>query len=765
MNVNSHRFVPRSGRQLMLLLLGLTAAAWPSLAGAQSVGLPAPRLLTTMPMGGQAGTTVEVTISGENLEGIDELSFSHPGIVASPKLGTDGAPVPHQYVVTIAADCPEGIHEAWVMTRLGISSSRVFSVGSLPEAVAATPKTSLETAMPIEVNSICNSQMTAQAIDFYSFEAKQGQRLIIDCAAQGIDSKLKPVLIVADERGNDLRVERRGGAIDFTPETDGRYVVKLHDLTFGGGPYHFYRLALREVPAEAAVPRLASSRSVSSFSWPPANLTGAAALTEIEPNNAGNDAQQITLPCDIAGSFYPAADVDTYEFTAKKGDVWWMEVASERLGRPTAPSLVVQHVKGAGTDAEVVDVVELSGIASPVKVSSNGYSYDGPPYNAGSTDILGKIEIQEDGVHRLRISDLFGGTRNDPQNVYRLIVREAQPDFAVVGWALHMNLRNGDRNALSKPIALRRGATMPIEVVAIRRDGFSGPIELGMENLPKGVTATGLTIAAGQSRGILLLSASEDAPRGLTSGRFFGQAEINGEVVTRPGSFASLAWPVTDAWQEIPSPRLLADVPVSVGGTESAPLTIAAADDHVWEVTAGQKLTIPLTHTRRNEFSGPSMSLKTLGHGFEGNPAFDLSLTADSSEVVLDLAKFKPAPGTYTIAFYGGAVAKYRYLPEAAEAAEVALGQAKEKASVATAEASNLKQAVDSAASDEEKQEAEAAAQGAAERQKVAEAAVAAAEAELKAATTKAAPKDIVDIVVSQPIKIRVVPAAEVTLK
>ena len=60
-----------------------------------------------------------------------------------------------------------------------------------------------------------------------------------------------------------------------------------------------------------------------------------------------------------------------------------------------------------------------------------------------------------------------------------------------------MNLRNGDRNALSKPLSLRGGATMPIEVVVVRRDGFAGDIELFMEDLPEGVTAKGLRIPGG----------------------------------------------------------------------------------------------------------------------------------------------------------------------------------------------------------------------------------------------------------------------------
>lgn len=145
------------------------------------------------------------------------------------------------------------------------------------------------------------------------------------------------------------------------------------------------------------------------------DLQPAAALAETEPNN--EQAQKISLPCDIAGNFFPAADVDRFEFTATKGDVWWVEVASERLGRPTDPAVLVQHVSGEGADEKLTDVVEFTDIASPMKPSSNGYAYDGPPYDGGSADIIGKLEIKEDGVHRLQLTDLFGGTRNDAQRV------------------------------------------------------------------------------------------------------------------------------------------------------------------------------------------------------------------------------------------------------------------------------------------------------------------------------------------------------------
>ncbi len=406
-----------------------------------------------------------------------------------------------------------------------------------------------------------------------------------------------------------------------------------------------------------------------------------------------------------------------------------------------------------GGTEKLTDIVELSDIPSPVKVSSNGYSYDGPPYNAGSPDIIGKLEIKDDGVHRLQLRDLFGGTRKDPRNVYRLIVRKAQPDFALVGWALHMNLRNGDRNALSKPIALRGGATIPLEVVVVRRDGFDGEIVLGMDDLPDGVTAAGMKIPAGKTRGIMLITAEQNAPRGLTSASFFGKAMIDGKEVSRPCRLASMAWPVPNAWSEIPAPRLLADVPVSVSGSEFAPITIASTANKVWEVTAGEKLTLPLIHSRRCDFSGANVNLKTFGPGFEGVPAFDVSLTAETSEAVLDLAALKTPPGDYTIAFYGSAVAKYRYT-----AAEAALAQTKREAETLAAELKALTEAASSAAA-EQKDQADNVLQEALAKQKAADAAVAAADKLLKDATAAAQPKDIVDIVVSTPISIRVKPA------
>ncbi|MEQ1850379.1 MAG: serine protease, partial [Chthoniobacteraceae bacterium] len=130
-------------------------------AFAQQVTLPLPRLLTMMPMGGQAGTSVEVAITGENVEDVTELQFSSPRITAKPVAGAD-----RKFTVSIAADVPAGVYDARVMSRLGVSSARAFSVHTLREVTRTKANNSVETAMPLPVGTICNATMTRRAVDF-----------------------------------------------------------------------------------------------------------------------------------------------------------------------------------------------------------------------------------------------------------------------------------------------------------------------------------------------------------------------------------------------------------------------------------------------------------------------------------------------------------------------------------------------------------------------------------------------------------------------
>jgi hypothetical protein len=276
-----------------------------------------------------------------------------------------------------------------------------------------------------------------------------------------------------------------------------------------------------------------------------------------------------------------------------------------------------------------------------------------------------------------------------------------------------------------------------------------------MDGLPEGVTSQGLKIPAGQSRGLLLLTASVDAPRSAANARISGRATIDGNPVTRPCQLASMAWPIPDSWGEIPSPRLLADVPVSVSGVDQAPITIAPSGGKTYEVTAGEKLTVPYALTRRSEFQGASTQLRAIGAGLESVPALEINLAGDRAEAVIDTAALKTPPGDYVLAFQGSAVAMYRHHPEAILLAEADKRKAEQAVTAIEAE---VRQATEAAASAtaEQKADLDKALAQATARQSAAAAALAAAVEQFNRATAAAQPRDIVDIVLAEPISIRV---------
>lgn len=740
---------------------------------AQSVCLPSPRLLNVFPMGAQAGTQVEVTISGENLDELEGLIFSNPNITATQALDEQQQPIPNRFRVTVPADTTPGLVEAYAIARLGVSSSRVFTVGTLPEWTQASPSPSVKEAQPLQVGTTTNAQMVSRGMNYYRFSASAGQVLRIDCLGRGIDSKLDPVVVLTHSTGRVLATDRLASGIDYRVEQDGEYFIKVHDLTFQGGPEYFYRLSVQAVSDGATPEQFASTRQVGQYSWPPHAYDSSRCLPELEPNDT-QSAQKIELPCQHQGAFYPAADVDCYEFQATKGQQWWIEIASHRLGAATGPAALVQRAVQSDVGIAWQDLLELKDISSPIRVSSNNYAYDGPPYNGGSTDLIGLLEIPEDGRYRLLINDLFGGTRDNPNSVYQLVIRPATADFALTGWVKHIELRNGDRNALSKPLALRPGATIALEIGAFRRDGFNQPIRLEVSGLPEGVSAATIDIPAGQTSGSVLLTAETQAPKGLSFISITGSAEHEGQTLTRICQIASMAWPIRDHWQEFPRPRLAQVVPLSVTAGEASTISIEAAGESphpfYFKAVAQSKISVPMRIERRCGFSGSVVALSTLGNGFQGNPRIEIPLQENQAEIQLDLAKLNVAPGLYTIAFFGPTVAQYRDYPAAVDRAEATRQNAASRVEQLRQQLQSLKDSVRSSdpqadaqlSSDQRSGAPSGTPTAAVERElKEAEAALLAAEEQWKAASARSQPQDIADIVVTRPFTLEVVPAEE----
>ncbi len=684
-----------------LLRLGAALVSVAFFIGHSSAAeLPVIRLDTIFPPGGKAGSEVEIGITGAELDQPTGLHFSHPGITAQPK--------DKRFVIKVAPEVPPGIYDARVAGLLGVSNPRAFVVGNLPEIAKTKPNNKPETAVDLPLNSVFSGNATAAASDYFKFTAKQGQRLLFECAAAEIDSRLNPVLAVLDASGRELEISR-GDLLDFTAPAAAAYLLRLNDLTFAGGPEHFYRLAVTtgphidfvfppsglpgakskftfygrnlpggtaanvtsgdgkplekldievevpvsgdvrvdglSTPAAAAVDgfpyRLKTANGVSNPVF--ISFCGAPVVGEQEPNNQPAQAQKITPPCEIAGQFFPANDVDCFTFDAKKGEVWWIEVFSNRLGLPTNPFVLVQR--------DAADLQEVYG-AEPNAAEKR--------FSTASNDPVWRLEVKEDGAYRVKVRDLFDTSRKDPGNVYRLSIRKETPDFRLAAVAEPPPEKKDDRTAAPRTALLRAGGTIAIKVIAFRRDGFAGDIELSAVGLPAGIACVPMKILAGSGDGVLLLTAGEKPEPWVGPIRIIGKAKVGDTELAHEARGGAVQWVVAD-FNTTPVPtRLTRDFALAVSAAETAPVSVEATEDKCWEAIAGGKLEIPLKVTRRGEFK-EALKLKAFGApGLDTLKEIDVDAKATTATATIDLAAVKLPAGSHTIHFEAQTKGKFR---------------------------------------------------------------------------------------------------------
>ena len=699
--------------------------------------LPVARLLTMFPPGGKVGSQFEVSLTGADLDEANQLHFSHINISAKQKLGENGLPEVNKFLVTIATNVPPGVYEARVVGRFGISNPRAFVVGDLPEAIAPTTNSSSASAAMISLGAIVNGRAEANAVSYYKFTAKKGQRILIECEAGEIDSRMDAALILHDAAGREHQRSRSGGLLDFATSADGEYHLKVYDFLFRGGGEYFYRLAVStgpqidfvfppsglagtkgnyllygrnlpggtlakdltiggkpleqleveiELPGDLALPRQFSApqkladATLNAFEYrlsTPQGVSNPVLLSfatgpvvpEQHPNDQPAQAQSISPPCEYAGQFYPTGDRDWVTFEAKKGDVFWVEVFSERLGLPTDPFVLIQRVtKNDKGEEKVSDVKELYDTDSNI---------GGPEFKTATRDPSVRFEAEEAGAYRIQVRDLFNSSQADPRLVYRLSIRKESPDFRLVVVAQPPPSPNKDaKEALLWTPLLRRGETMPIKVMAFRRDNFSGDIELKVENLPADVTCNEAKIEKDKTSALLLLTATENAAGWIGPAKIVGKAKIGEAEAMREARGATVNWTVTDYNNEAIQSRLSRDFVLAVSGVEAAPISIEPSESKLWETPEAGKLKIPLKLTRRADFNA-NLKLKAVGiAALDKLKEIEVDGKATNATVEIDLAEHKIPAGTHSFYLQTQTPGKYRNNPEAAKAAEEDLKQA-----------------------------------------------------------------------------------------
>jgi hypothetical protein len=608
--------------------------AWLILVTPCFAQLPAARLNSIFPPGGQSGTTVECTVAGQDLDGLSGLYFSRPGITAE-SLG------PNKFKVTIADNVPFGPVDVRGITARGLSNFRAFSVGDRPEAIENEPNDTLDKAQHVSLPIVIEGRIDkATDVDYYVFAAKKGQRILIDCWAWRLDSLLDGTLLLLDAKGKELDSSGdyygKDPFLDFVAPEDGEYVVKVWDFVYGGGSDYVYQLrigadphldallpaaikpgekatitllgrnlpgalpveapSLESISRDVEIPDTPTSlRGGEAVRPPQATLDGMAyrlvtpegasnpiflgfasdlVVVEHEPNPKATEAQEVPFPCEVNGTFDPPGDVDFYAFKVPKGEKAIVETIGERQSGLIDPFL-------AGFDP--------SGKRMFSADDSNGRNIGELRFTTSTRDVRWEFTSNNDGFYRVQVRDLYFQQRGEPRFRYRLSVRRPRPDFRLVAVPTH--------DVHPDATSVGRGSRAWLDLLVHRADGFDGPIQVEVTGLPPGVTSEPIVIGPGENSAPIVFNADKEAPIGHAELTITGKATIDGKDMIRTARGGGLTWPTVNT----PGIARMADsIPLAV--REPSPFVLTATPE-THELAPGSKLTIPIKLARAEDWA------------------------------------------------------------------------------------------------------------------------------------------------------------------
>ena len=214
-------------------------------------------------------------------------------------------------------------------------------------------------------------------------------------------------------------------------------------------------------------------------------------LEDGDDNDDVEHAQLIEVPAVVNGRMDKEADIDYYRFEAKKGDTLAFEVIARRSQSMLDSFISIENEEGKRLN------------------SADDYTF-GRRSNWDSR--YDNFVVPADGVYHVSIYDRH--LRGGPEFVYALEISRSAPTF---------ELTLDTDKTLTTP-----GTSGVLFVRAKRLNGFAGEIQLHVDDLPTGVTASvGKILATGQD-GCIVLTANGDAPFDAQHVRVYGSAVLEG---------------------------------------------------------------------------------------------------------------------------------------------------------------------------------------------------------------------------------------------
>ncbi len=646
--------LPRSHSVGLVLVVVFTLAP--------CVAFSAPSMAWIFPPGGQRGTTVTLTVAGDNLTDVGGVFATGEGLKAealppttplSPPLaevkpGTKPvapeAKKYRQFRVAIAPDAPLGRQEIRVYDKSGASNPRYFLVGDQPEIVEREPNDE-SAGQPVETPVVVNGRIQKDTDqDIYSFHGKKGQRIVGEIQgmrALGMinDSWLKGYLELRDGSGKVLAANEGyyhwDPMIAFTLPADGDYSFLFRDLMFRGADSAVYRLAIGSLPRATAL-------------FPAGGRRGTTvAATFIGENLSGDARRSIAIPPDApltprderlqtpAGwtNGLPFAVGDLPEVVEREPNdrreqampITPPVTINGRLDHPgDVDSYRLKVTKGQRLVMEVL----ASRAESPMDSFLRLWDADGNVVeeNDDARDRDSRLErtFDSDDTLVLQVRDL--DERGGDSFVYRLSIAPPRPDFTLTATP-------------DKPM-IGTGGTAALDIKVDRVDGFEGEVTVNVADLPPGLVASQAVIRKRQERGRLTVTAAEGMPIQVMALHVVGKATIAGhEEQRRAGTEETYNIQGTAFTRDLIGPIATVGAPAPVRlAVEPPSLSLKGGDSAILTVRAKRRpeaksdITVKLSDLPKGVSAEP-VTLPATG----GEARLTLKADPDAPAAVLDL--------------------------------------------------------------------------------------------------------------------------------
>lgn len=495
------------------------------------------------PRGIVRGEETVIQLKGSRLGDASEVLCDLPGIEILEVKAIDNSTA--EIRLKASSELTPGLYPIRLVTKSGIANLRLIGVGSMPIVAEAEPNDDFAEPQKVELNCTVDGVVKREDVDHYRVSLKKGQTLNVEVEGIRLAYSLRnrdildPYVAILDSgrfevaTKDDSALLQQDGFCSFTAPEDAEYTILVRDSSFQGSNLGGYRLHLGTYPRPISVTpgggqpstvmdakvvlsdgqvetakiplpsenyaqwgfTIEDERGVApSPNWIRVNELPVA--LEQEPNDDRAKAPMVTVPGALCGVIEKAEDFDCFSFEAKKGTRYRVEVfARDVLRSPLDAVLNVFDPKNA-------------------TVSSSDDS-------RGKIDPFIEFVPKVDGKHTVRVYDHL--RNGGPTYTYRIEVTTPEPSVDLT----LKELRRDEANVVNVPIG-----GLAATVVTARRDRYNGEVNLNLEGLPEGVTATTFPMPAGRPEVPVIFTAAEDAKHNASLFTVFGKGDDKNPLVS-----------------------------------------------------------------------------------------------------------------------------------------------------------------------------------------------------------------------------------------